>query len=120
MLLMTIISLVASLGAALAAMASLLALKRTRHLISYLDQAISTLRDETLPIMRDTKGNASAAQLNLEKIETLIDSATLANNLIGKTSRLALAAVTSPMVEAKSLSAGIRHAVLVFKSKKQR
>ncbi len=119
-LLLTLISFGASVCAAIAAIVSLATTRRTKRLIKHLERAIVTIRDETIPLIRDAKGNLSATETELGKLETLIDSTTVATNLMGKTSRIALATVTNPIVEAKSLSAGIKQAFLVFKSKKHK
>lgn len=120
MTIFAIISLVASVFAALAALGSYLATKRVRRLIKYLELAVTALRDEAIPLVRDAKGNLSTTEMELQKLETLIESTTLATNLMGKTTRIALATVTSPIVELKSLSAGFRRALVVFRSKRQR
>ena len=119
MTLIAVISLLAAISAAIAAISAYLATRRTKRLIRYLELAIASLRDEAIPLVNDARNNLSNTGSELEKLERLIESTETATNLMGKTSRVALATFTSPLVRVKSLAAGSRRAIAVFKATKQ-
>lgn len=119
MTLIAVLSLLAAVGAAIAAISAYLATRRTKQLIKYLEQAITALRDEAIPLVHDARHNLSNTGSELEKLERLIESTETATNMMSKTSRVALATVTSPIVRFKSLAAGSRRAVSVFRGSKQ-
>ncbi|CAG4931977.1 MULTISPECIES: hypothetical protein [Acidithrix] len=113
-------TMIASIAAAVAAIFSYLAIRRTRRLERYLELSIKSLRDETLPLIRDAASNISRSEDELEKLESLIDSTAIATEMMHKTSRAAFSALTSPIVKVRSLQAGSRAAASVLRTKKER
>ena len=119
MTLIAALSLAAAVFAAVAAVAAYAATRRARRLIKYLELAITELRDKAIPLVGDARATLADAGTELDKLERLIDSTEAATAMMGRTSRFALAAMTSPLVRAKALGAGSRRAVSVFRSSRK-
>ncbi|MDA8263234.1 MAG: hypothetical protein M0Z47_10445 [Actinomycetota bacterium] len=119
MTLIAALSLAAAVFSAVAAVAAYAATRRTKRLIRYLELAVAELRDKAIPLVGDARATLADAGTELDKLERLIDSTEAAASMMGRTSRFALAAMTSPLVRVKALSAGSRRAVSVFRTSRK-
>lgn len=69
---------------------------------------IDTMREETVPLLREVKGSVERANRELDRVDTMLVSA---NDIVGrveKLSGLAEQAAASPLVKIISVGAGIR------------
>ena len=114
------LALAAAALSAVAAIAAYAATRRTKRLIRYLELAVAELRDKAIPLVGDARATLADAGSELDKLERLIESTEVAASMMGKTSRVALAAMTFPLVRAKALGAGSRRAVSVFRSSRKK
>jgi uncharacterized protein YoxC len=72
---------------------------------------IDTMREETVPLLREVKGSVERANRELDRVDTMLISA---NDIVGrveKLSGLAEQAAASPLVKVISFGAGLRKGV---------
>ena len=69
---------------------------------------IDTMREETVPLLREVKGSVERANRELDRVDTMLVSATEIVGRVEKLSGLVEQAAASPLVKVISMGAGIR------------
>lgn len=69
---------------------------------------IDTMREETVPLLREVKGSVERANRELDRVDTMLVSATEIVGRVEKLSGLVEQAAGSPLVKVISLGAGLR------------
>ena len=72
---------------------------------------IDTMREETVPLLREVKGSVERANRELDRVDTMLISATDIVGRVEKLSGLAEQAAASPLVKVISFGAGLRKGV---------
>ena len=98
-----IIVAVASIIGVAVLVVALIALPRT---LSTLRMSIEELRRETLPVIDELQRTVTQANTDLERLDTLLDSATSVTNTVDSASHLAYLAFSNPIIKAIALASG--------------
>ena len=83
-------------------------LLNTFRVLESTKMTIDTMREETVPLLREVKGSVERANRELDRVDTMLVSA---NDIVGrveKLSGLVEQAAASPLVKVISMAAGIR------------
>lgn len=89
----------------------LVVLVNTFRVLESTKMTIDTMREETVPLLREVKGSVERANRELDRVDTMLISA---NDIVGrveKLSGLAEQAAASPLVKVISFGAGLRKGV---------
>lgn len=89
----------------------LIVLVNTFRVLESTKMTIDTMREETVPLLREVKGSVERANRELDRVDTMLISA---NDIVGrveKLSGLAEQAAASPLVKVISFGAGLRKGV---------
>jgi uncharacterized protein YoxC len=71
---------------------------------------IDTMREETVPLLREVKGSVERANRELDRVDGMLESASAVVGRVEKLSGLVEQAAASPLVKLISLGAGVRQA----------
>jgi uncharacterized protein YoxC len=71
---------------------------------------IDTMREETVPLLREVKGSVERANRELDRVDGMLESASAVVGRVEKLSGLVEQAAASPLVKLISLGAGVRKA----------
>ncbi len=71
---------------------------------------IDTMREETVPLLREVKGSIERTNRELDRVDGMLESAGAVMGRVEKLSGLVEQAAASPLVKVISLGAGIRKA----------
>ena len=71
---------------------------------------IDTMREETVPLLREVKGSVERANRELDRVDGMLESASAVVGRVEKLSGLVEQAAASPLVKLIGLGAGIRQA----------
>ncbi len=83
-------------------------LLNTFRVLESTKMTIDTMREETVPLLREVKGSVERANRELDRVDTMLVNA---NDIVGrveKLSGLVEQAAASPLVKVISMAAGIR------------
>lgn len=89
----------------------IIVLVNTFRVLESTKMTIDTMREETVPLLREVKGSVERANRELDRVDTMLISA---NDIVGrveKLSGLAEQAAASPLVKVISFGAGLRKGV---------
>jgi hypothetical protein len=91
---------------------ALVALTRT---LATLRLSIEELRRETLPVIDELQRTVTQANTDLERLDTLLDSATSVTNTVDSASQLAYLAFSNPIIKAIAFATGTAKAAKAFR-----
>lgn len=94
-------------------------LARARSLVASLELTLARLQSEMTKLVAEASELVDDAELDVSKVEVLLDAAHSANSSLGSASKLAYNAVASPVVKIKALRAGIGRMAMVFRADSQ-
>jgi hypothetical protein len=79
--------------------------------------SVEELRRETLPVIDELQRTVTQANTDLERLDTLLDSATSVTNTVDSASQLAYLAFSNPVIKAIAFASGTGRAVRAFRRK---
>jgi hypothetical protein len=79
--------------------------------------SVEELRRETLPVIDELQRTVTQANSDLERLDTLLDSATSVTNTVDSASQLAYLAFSNPVIKAIAFASGTGRAVRAFRRK---
>jgi hypothetical protein len=91
---------------------ALIALTKT---LATLRLSIEELRRETLPVIDELQRTVTQANTDLERLDTLLDSATSVTNTVDSASQLAYLAFSNPIIKAIAFATGTAKAAKAFR-----
>jgi hypothetical protein len=91
---------------------ALMSLTRT---LATLRMSIEELRRETLPVIDELQRTVTQANTDLERLDTLLDSATSVTNTVDSASQLAYLAFSNPVIKAIAFATGTARAAKAFR-----
>ncbi|HEX4906200.1 MAG TPA: DUF948 domain-containing protein [Acidimicrobiales bacterium] len=91
---------------------ALVALTKT---LATLRLSIEELRRETLPVIDELQRTVTQANTDLERLDTLLDSATSVTNTVDSASQLAYLAFSNPIIKAIAFATGTAKAAKAFR-----
>jgi hypothetical protein len=77
--------------------------------------SIEELRRETLPVIDELQRTVTQANVDLERLDTLLDSATSVTNTVDSASQLAYLAFSNPVIKAIAFATGTARAAKAFR-----
>ena len=83
-------------------------LLNTFRVLESTKMTIDTMREETVPLLREVKGSVERTNRELDRVDTMLVSATEIVGRVEKLSGLVEQAAASPLVKVISMGAGIR------------
>lgn len=86
-------------------------LVQTVRVLESTKMTIDTMREETVPLLREVKGSVERANRELDRVDTMLVSATDIVGRVEKLSGLVEEAAASPLVKVISFGAGLRKGV---------
>jgi uncharacterized protein YoxC len=98
----------------------IIVLVNTFRVLESTKMTIDTMREETVPLLREVKGSIERANRELDRVDTMLVSATDIVGRVEKLSGLAEQAAASPLVKIISFGAGIRKGVAKAKGGRKR
>ena len=93
---------------ALLVLGLLVVLLNTFRVLESTKMTIDTMREETVPLLREVKGSVERANRELDRVDTMLISATEVVGRVEKLSGLAEQAAASPLVKIISVGAGLK------------
>jgi uncharacterized protein YoxC len=94
-------------------------LLNTFRVLESTKMTIDTMREETVPLLREVKGSVERANRELDRVDTMLVSA---NEIVGraeKLSGLVEQAAASPLVKVISMGAGLRQGFAKARGRKK-
>ena len=94
-------------------------LLNTFRVLESTKMTIDTMREETVPLLREVKGSVERANRELDRVDTMLVSA---NEIVGraeKLSGLVEQAAASPLVKVSSMGAGLRQGCAKARGRKK-
>ena len=91
---------------------ALVSLTRT---LATLRMSIEEMRRETLPVLDELQRTVVQANADLERLDTLLDSATSVTNTVDSASQLAYLAFSNPVIKAIAFATGTARAAKAFR-----
>jgi hypothetical protein len=79
--------------------------------------SVEELRRETLPVIDELQRTVTQANSDLERLDTLLDSATSVTNTVDSASQLAYLAFSNPVIKAIAFASGTARAARAFRRK---
>ena len=79
--------------------------------------SIEELRRETLPVIDELQRTVTQANSDLERLDTLLDSATSVTKTVDSASQLAYLAFSNPVIKAIAFATGTGRALRAFRRK---
>lgn len=89
----------------------LVVLLNTFRVLESTKMTIDSMREETVPLLREVKGSVERANRELDRVDTMLVSATDIVGRVEKLSGLVEEAASSPLVKVISFGAGLRKGV---------
>jgi uncharacterized protein YoxC len=86
----------------------LVVLLNTFRVLESTKMSIDTMREEVVPLLREVKGSVERANRELDRVDTMLISATEVVGRVEKLSGLAEQAAASPLVKIISVGAGLK------------
>ena len=86
----------------------LVVLINTFRVLESTKMTIDTMRQEVVPLLREVKGSVERANRELDRVDTMLISATDIVGRVEKLSGLVEQAATSPLVKFMSVGAGLK------------
>jgi uncharacterized protein YoxC len=86
----------------------LIVLLNTFRVLESTKTSIDTMREEVVPLLREVKGSVERANRELDRVDTMLISATDIVGRVEKLSGLAEQAAASPLVKIISVGAGLK------------
>jgi hypothetical protein len=83
--------------------------------LSTLRLSIEEMRRETLPVIDELQRTVSQANTDLERLDTLLDSATSVTSTVDSASQLAYLAFSNPVIKAIAFATGTARAAKAFR-----
>jgi Sec-independent protein translocase protein TatA len=77
--------------------------------------SVEELRRESLTVIDELQRTVSQANVDLERLDALLDSATSVTNTVDSASQLAYLAFSNPLIKAIALASGTGRAVRAFR-----
>lgn len=90
----------------------------TYNVLTSTKMTIDTMREETVPLLREVKSSIEKTNGHLDRVGTVLDSAGTIVGKVEKVSGLVQEAVSSPLVKVIGLGAGLKGAAGRFRGKK--
>ena len=91
---------------------AIVALTRT---LSAVRVSVEEMRRETLPVIGELQRTVSQANTDLERLDTLLESATSVSNTVDSASELAYLAFSNPLIKAVAFATGTARAARAFR-----
>jgi uncharacterized protein YoxC len=95
---------------ALLVLGLLYVLTSTQAVLQSTKTLIDTMREETVPLLREVKGSIERTNRELDRVDGMLESAGTVMGRVERLSALVEQAAASPLVKVISLGAGIRKA----------
>jgi uncharacterized protein YoxC len=95
-------------------------LLNTFRVLESTKMTIDTMREETVPLLREVKGSVERANRELDRVDGMLLSAGQIVERVEKLSGLVEQAAASPLVKAISIGAGVRTAFSNLGKKRQK
>ena len=95
-------------------------IRRASIIVRYLDRAVQELRDELVKVSENATGTLKITNLELDKLDDLIDTTMSATEVLNTTSKGALRTINAPIRRMRAISVGSKAAVSVFRRKRER
>ncbi|MDA8278118.1 MAG: hypothetical protein M0Z45_07975 [Actinomycetota bacterium] len=117
------IEVIAAISALMSLVVTFLALstiKKASTIVKYLDRAVQELRDELVKVSESATGTLKITNLELDKLDDLIDTTMSATEVLNTTSKGALRTINAPIRRIRAISVGSKAAVSVFRRKRER
>ena len=86
----------------------LVVLLNTFRVLESTKMSIDTMREEVVPLLREVKGSVERANRELDRVDTMLISATEVVGRVEQLSGLAEQAAASPLVKIISVGAGLK------------
>ena len=97
-----------------------LVLLNTYNVLTSTKMIIDSIREETVPLLREVKTTMEKTNRELDRVDTVLESAGSIVERADKFTGLVGQAASSPLVKLISFGAGVRKGVSKVKSKKKR
>jgi len=91
---------------------ALVSLTRTLTAVRF---SVEEMRRETLPVIEDLQRTVMQANSDLERLDTLLESATSVTNTVDSASQLAYLVFSNPVIKAIAFASGTGRAVRSFR-----
>jgi uncharacterized protein YoxC len=104
---------------ALLVLGLLVVLLNTFRVLESTKMTIDTMREETVPLLREVKGSVERANRELDRVDTMLVSATEIVGRVEKLSGLVEQAAGSPLVKVISMGAGLRQGFAKARGRKK-
>ncbi|MDA8196598.1 MAG: hypothetical protein M0019_05220 [Actinomycetota bacterium] len=117
------IEIIAAITACVSFVTALIALstiKRASIIAKYLDRAVLEIRDELVRLSESASGTLKITNLELDKLDDLIDTTMSATEVLNTTSKGALRTINAPIRRLRAISVGSKAAISVFRRKRER
>jgi predicted PurR-regulated permease PerM len=85
--------------------------------LTTLRSSIEELRRETLPVLDDLQRTVSQANVDLERLDDLLDSATSVSKTVDSASQLAYLAFSNPVIKGIAIATGTARAARAFRKR---
>jgi predicted PurR-regulated permease PerM len=83
--------------------------------LSAVRMSVEEMRRETLPVIEDLQRTVMQANSDLERLDTLLESATSVTNTVDSASQLAYLAFSNPVIKFIAFASGTGRAVRAFR-----
>lgn len=110
-------AIIVALASVVGVIVLVLALVSLTRTLSTLRLSIEELRRETLPVLDELQRTVTQANTDLERLDTLLDSATSVTNTVDSASQLAYLAFSNPVIKAIAFATGTTRALRAFRRK---
>lgn len=107
-----IIVAIASILGVVVLVVALISLTRT---LATIRLSVEQMRRETLPVIDELQRTVAQANADLERLDTLLDSATSVTNTVDSASQLAYLAFSNPVIKAIAFATGTARATRAFR-----
>ena len=115
-----VIATVTTLLSLISAIVSFSTAKKAATIARYLDRAVQELRDELVKVSEGAAGTLKITNLELDKLDDLIDTTKSATEVLNTTSKGALKTINAPIRRMRALNVGAKAAISVFKRKREK
>jgi hypothetical protein len=97
---------VVAVASAIAVCALVVAVVSMTRAVADLRRTTEELRRDALPAVAELRETVGTASVELERVESLIDTAETVTNTVDSASRLAYVALSNPVIKAMSIASG--------------
>lgn len=110
-------AIIVAVASVLGVVVLVLALVSLTKTLSTIRLSIEEMRRETMPVIDELQRTVSQANADLERLDTLLDSATSVTQTVDSASQLAYLAFSNPIIKAIAFASGTARAARSFRRK---